>query len=168
MLIGVNSFKPSDQFRELYDPYTLLCIALNHCGLVGDVCLSELGHGWVKLWLIAYSAPSLHLNQWSVCCSTNKGLIYKVISDDLVDLTFVSWATNFSEIWIKIKIFFLGKAFANVLIEWTLILFLLHLQAGKEKRESPIKTEMGLATSKLEYIKLFGRWKWQWWRVLLL
>ena len=38
-------------------------ISLAHSGLVKYSCISELGHHWFRLWLVACSAPSLCLNQ---------------------------------------------------------------------------------------------------------
>ena len=33
-------------------------------GRMMHICFSELGHHWIRQWLVAFSAPSHYLNQW--------------------------------------------------------------------------------------------------------
>ena len=40
-------------------------IKLTHLNIVPHICVSESGRYWLRLWLVAYSAPSHYLNQ---CC----------------------------------------------------------------------------------------------------
>ena len=71
-------------FRSAWLALTLDWDRLTHLPLVPHVCVSESHQHWLRLWLVAYSAPSHYLNQcWDI----------------------VNWTlgTNFSEISIKRK-----------------------------------------------------------------
>ena len=79
--------------RDLLYSHTLTIEShhnITHLTLVSHICVSESGQHWFRQWLVAYSVPSHHLKQCWVSANLPIG-------------------TNFSEIWVKMKIFSFTK-----------------------------------------------------------
>ena len=85
-----------------------LCYELTHLTLVPHICICELAQHWMRWWLVTYLVPSHYMKSWT----------------DIDLLSIGPLATNFSEIWIRIKKFFINEnTFENSVCKKAAILF---------------------------------------------